>query len=73
MEDFFKWSLDLILPWVQLKKPPGLCKFDLPINIPGLMHFNQIKMAVKENYLNFGFDLWLNTNLKYSWYERPKV
>ena len=64
MEDFFKWSLDLILPWVQYHKPPGLCKFELPVNIPKLLHFNEIKMAVEENFLSFGLDLWFNTNLK---------
>lgn len=54
--DFFNWSLDFILPWVQVTKPPGLCKFLLPQDIPGLVHFDELEMAIKNNYLDFGMN-----------------
>jgi len=52
--DFFNWSLDFILPWVQVARPPGLCKFVLPQDIPGLVHFDSLVLSVEERYLNLG-------------------
>ena len=71
MQDFFEWTLDFVLPWIQVKKPPGLCKFEIPVNIPGLLHFNSIELEVMDNFLNFGVDLWFDTKVKEQWYTRP--
>jgi len=59
--DFFTWSFDLILPWVQYKKPPGLSQFNLPENIPNLLRFKHITLSVEKNFLNFGMDLVFDT------------
>jgi hypothetical protein len=56
MMDFFDWSLDFILPWVQYSKPPGLCKFKIPKDIPGLVHFDALVLSVEHRYLNFGMN-----------------
>lgn len=68
--NFFNWSLDFILPWVQVSKPPGLSKFNVPVNIPGLVHFNHITLTPEQNYLNFGMDLVFDTKYKDEWHHR---
>lgn len=55
--DFFDWSLDFILPWVQVTKPEGMCKFKIPQTIPGLVSFETLSLQIKYNYLKFGMDL----------------
>ena len=67
MQDFFDWTLDFVLPWIQVKKPKGLCKFDIPVTIPGLLKFNSIELEVRKNYLDFGIDLWFSTYFKEEW------
>ena len=52
----------MILPWIQYRKPPGLSQFNLPENIPNLLHFEHITLSVEKNFLNFGIDLIFDTS-----------
>jgi len=52
--DYFNWSFDLILPWLQDSRVQGVNTFMLPKVIPGIIDIECLELKVEKNYLAFG-------------------
>lgn len=53
---YFNWSFDLILPWVNASHQRGVSSFEIPKTIPDVVIMNNLVMDVRDNYLNFQMD-----------------
>ena len=52
--DYFNWSFDLILPWIQEERVLGVNTFQLPKVIPGVIEIECLELELRKNYLAFG-------------------
>lgn len=51
--NYFNWAFDLIVPWVNAAHPAAVSRFEIPSEFPGLVSIRDMKLEVRENYINF--------------------
>ena len=51
--NYFNWAFDLILPWVNALHPANVSRFEIPSEFPGLVSIRDMKLEVRDNYINF--------------------
>ena len=54
--DYFNRSFGLILSWAQGSQFVGLNAFKIPKEVPGIIYFEDLQLAIRKNYLSFGME-----------------